>query len=222
MRIHQNPVADEPEIPDAAPEPRLPAIQRSDVPRPPLFYEDLLVAGLQLGATIQAQQSQFLAQGGGLIGLAPPAPNQPQGEPDPELPGAGEPPSEQETTEPTAVESDTETLQFNEERDGHDYPETTDTDPYEEAENPESSQAEAEPAPDIDHIDIADSSYEEEEAEVITDQSPQKDETPKATAAGESQEPIMIEEEEEQNQVSQLPQRARVVHLLDQLETGLN
>ena len=90
VRTHQKPVAQEP---------RIPASQRLEVPIPPSFHEDLFMAAFQMGAAVQAQQTQFLAQAGGFnIGTPPPAPNQPQGEPDPEQPGAGEPPSEQGTT----------------------------------------------------------------------------------------------------------------------------
>ena len=111
MRTHQNPVAQEP---------RIPASQRPEVPIPPSFQEDLFVAAFQMGAAVQAQQAQFLAQAGGFnFGAPPPAPNQPQGEPDPELPGAGEPPSEQDTitgAETIDDDSDAETLRFNEGR----------------------------------------------------------------------------------------------------------
>ena len=164
-----------------AQEPRIPASQRPEVPLPPSFHEDLFMTAFQMGAAVQAQQAQFLAQAGGFnIGTPPPAPNQPQGAPEPEQPGAGEPPSEQDTA--TGVEtidddSDAETLRFNEGEDRSDYPENTDTDPYEDAENPTGSQAEAEQAPDIEHIDIDDSRDEEGEAEVIPEQ-PQSDLTP--------------------------------------------
>ena len=193
VRTHQNPVAQEP---------RIPAGQRPEVPIPPSFHEDLFMAAFQMGAAVQAQQAQFLAQAGGFnIGTPPPAPNQPQGEPDPEQPGAGEPPSEQDTTtgaETTDDDSDAETLSFNEGEDRSDYPENTDTDPYEDAENPTGSQAEAEQAPDIEHIDIDDSHNEEAESEVIPEQPSQGDETPKAAveaAAGVPPEPITTEKE---------------------------
>ena len=95
IRGEQNPVAQEPRIPPVAQEARLPAIQRPEVPPPPSFYENLLMAGFQMGAVIQAQQDQFYAQAGALNMRPPPqVPTQPQGEPDPELPGAGEPPSD--------------------------------------------------------------------------------------------------------------------------------
>ena len=71
-----------------------------------------------MGAAVQAQQAQFMAQAGGFnLGTSPPATNQPQGEPDPELPGAGEPSSEQPTEAGTEViedDSDAETLRLNE------------------------------------------------------------------------------------------------------------
>ena len=161
VRTHQNPVAQEP---------RIPVSQRPEGPIPPSFHEDLFMAAFQMGAAVQAQQAQFLAQAGGFnMGTPPPAPNQPQGEPDPEQPGAGEPPSEQDTTtgaETIDDDSDAETLRVNEGEDRSDYPENTDSDPYEDAENPTGSQAEAEQAPDIQQIEIDDSHDEEGESDL--------------------------------------------------------
>ena len=88
VRVHQNPVVQEP---------RIPASQRPEVPTPPVFREEeAFRVGFQMGVAIQAQQAendQLRAQLSGLLGPPPPARNQPPEEPDPELPGAGEPPS---------------------------------------------------------------------------------------------------------------------------------
>ena len=65
---------------------------------------------------------------------------QPQGEPEPEMPGGGTDPSESD-------ESD-------DREDGSEHPDHTDTDPYE---DPASSQAEVEISPDLECIDIDDS-----------------------------------------------------------------
>ena len=162
VRVHQNPVAQEP---------RIPANQRPEVPIPPAFREDeAFIAGIQIGVVIQAQQEEnerLRAQ------LA--ARNRPPEEPDPELPGAGEPPSEQtteaESTEVVDDDSD-ETLGFNETQDGADYPDTTDNDPYEEeeglepdTEDPEGSQAEVRVDPDIISIDVDESPEEAKESD---------------------------------------------------------
>ena len=191
VRTHQNPVAQEP---------RIPASQRPDVPIPPSFHEDLLIAAFQMGAVVQAQQSQFLAQAGGFnFGAPPPAPNQPQGEPDPEQPGAGEPPSEQATEAGSEVigdDSDAETLRFNEGEDRSEYPDNTDNDPYEDAENPEGSQADAGTDPNITQIDI-DESPDEAQESVVPEQPSQSDETPKAATEAAAEAPpesIVIKE----------------------------
>ena len=184
VRTHQNPVAQEP---------RIPARQRPEVPVPPLFHEDIFMAGFQMGAAVQAQQSQFMAQSGGFnFGTPPPAPNQPQGEPDPELPGAGEPSSEQPTEAGSEViedDSDAETLRLNEGEDRSEYPDNTENDSYEdaehpegsepEAENPEGSQADVRTDPDIMRIDI-DESPDEAQEHAVPEQSSQSDKTPRA------------------------------------------
>ena len=121
-----------------------------------------------MGAAVQARQAQFLAQAGEFnSGAPPPAQNQPQGEPDPEQPGAGEPPSEQATEAGSEViedDSDAETLRFNEGEDRSEYPDNTDNGPYEDAENPEGSQADAGTDPDITQIDIDESPGEAQES----------------------------------------------------------
>ena len=205
VRVHQNPVAHEP---------RIPASQRPEVPMPPLFNEEIFMAGFQMGAAVQAQQAQFMAQAGGFdYGTPPPAPNQPQGEPDPELPGAGEPSSEQPTEAGTEViedDSDAETLRFNEGEDRSDNPDNTENDPYEDAdhpeasepdvENPEGSQADVGTHPDITHIDI-DESHDEEQEPVAPEQSSQGDKTPRAAteaAAEAPSESIMTKEKKSQ------------------------
>ena len=186
VRAHQNPVAQEP---------RIPAHQRPEVPIPPMFRDDqVLLAGIQIGAVLQAQQeeNQMLREHlSGMIGLPPPQRNQPPDEPDPELPGAGEPPSEQPTdaTSTDLVEDDSEeTLDFNEAEGRSDNPETTDNDPYEqqedvesEAEEPADSQADVRADPDVTHIDIDDSSEEAKESETPKQPS-QGEETPKLAA----------------------------------------
>ena len=130
IRAEQNPVAQEPRDPERTQESRIPARLRPEVPLPPSLYEDLLMTGIQMGVAMQAQQTQFLEQAhapniGGLF----PAPPQPQGEPEPEQSGAGESPSERATAT-NGEESDAETLQLNDEGEGSDYPNHTDTDPY--------------------------------------------------------------------------------------------
>ena len=181
-----------------AQEPRIPASQRPEVPIPPAFREDdIFLAGFQMGAVVQAQQAQFIAQLGGFnFGPPPPAPNRPPEEPDPELPGAGEPPSEQPTeagsTEVIDDDSDAETLQFHEAEDRSDHPENTENDPYEDAEqqeglepetdDPEGSQAEARADPDVTHIDIDESPDEAQEPDG-PEQPSQSEETPETVAS---------------------------------------
>ena len=193
VRVHENPVAQEP---------RIPASQRPEVPLPPAFHEDeIFLAGFQMGAAVQAQQDQvqaqhahIIAQLGGLnFGPPPLAANRPPEEPDPELPGAGEPPSEPPTeagsTQVIDDDSDAETLGFNETEDRSDHPDNTDNDPYEEAEHPEGSepdtvipegsQADARIDPDITHIDIDDLPDEAQEPDA-PEQPSQGEETPEA------------------------------------------
>ena len=127
---------------------------RANVPPPPEFYEELVIAAMQAGAAIQAQQTQFMGSGGNIGGMMiPHEPNQPQGEPEPELPGAGEPSEAEDVNRTSGRDSDGETLHL-EQGDGSDYPDHTDTDPYE---DPTSSQAEVEPSPDVEHIEVEDS-----------------------------------------------------------------
>ena len=210
VRVHQNPVAQEP---------RIPANQRPEVPMPPAFREDeVFLVGFQMGAAIQAQQEEnerLRAQLGGLIGYPPPARNQPPEEPDPELPGAGEPPSEPPTeagsTEVIDDDSDAETLGFNETEDRSDHPDNTDNDPYEEqnsqglepgTEDPEGSQAEVRADPDITRIDIDESPEEAKESDT-PEQPSQGEETPQtaidATVASPSE---SVETKEKKSQPS--------------------
>ena len=51
VRAHQNPVVQEPEIPAVAQGPRLPAIQRPEVPPPPSFYEDFTYGRIPYGCS---------------------------------------------------------------------------------------------------------------------------------------------------------------------------
>ena len=188
VRVHENPVAQEP---------RIPASQRPEVPMPPAFREEeVFITGLQMGALLQAQQEEndrLRAQ------LA--ARNQPPEEPDPELPGAGEPSSEPPTEAGSAEviddDSDAETLGFNETEDRADHPDTTDNDPYEEEEglepdtdDPEGSQAEVRADPDITSVDIDESPEEAKESDT-PEQPSQGEETPQtasdATAASPSE-----------------------------------
>ena len=175
VRVHMNPVSQEP---------RIPASQRPEVPVPPAFREnEVFLAGVQFGAVIQAQQEEnerLRAQIGGLIGHPPPARNQPPGELDFEVPGAGEPPSRQPTdvgsTELIDDDSDAETLGFNEAEDRSNHPENTDHDPYEDAEeqedlepetdDPDGSRAEVRAEPDIMYVDVDDSPKEAKEQDV--------------------------------------------------------
>ena len=90
MRVHQNPVA---------PEPRVPASQRPEVPIPPAFREDeAFMAGIQVGLALHAQQEENVQLRAQLAAI-----DRPPQEPEPELPGAGEPSSEP-TTEAGSVE----------------------------------------------------------------------------------------------------------------------
>ena len=185
-----------------AQEPRIPASQRPEVPIPPMFREDeVLLAGIQIGVALQAQQEENLMLRehlGGMVGLPPPRRNQPPDEPDPELPGAGEPPSEQPTdaTSTELVEDDSEeTLDFNEAEERSDNPETTDNDPYEqqeevesETEEPANSQADVRADPDVTQIDIDDSSEEVKESET-PEQPSQGEETPKLAAEATTESP---------------------------------
>ena len=144
---------------------------RPDVPPPPLFFEEVFMAGVQAGAAIQSAQHIHLTGDGGSIGRAsfPREENQPQGAPEPELPGASDPSESEQTSREIGGESDGETLQLNPE-DGSDYPDHTDTDPYE---DPTSSQAEVEPSPDVEQIDIDDSPDESQAAQESEDTSEQ-------------------------------------------------
>ena len=178
---------------------------------PPVFREEeAFLAGFQMGAAVQAQQAavqaqqaQFIAQLGGLnFGPPPPARNQPREEPDPELPGAGEPPSEPPTeagsTEIIDDDSDAETLRFNEGEDRSDPPENTENDPYEDAEqldgleaeeeNPEGSQADVRADPDIAHVDVDESPRDAKEPSV-PEQSSQSDQVPKAASEAATEAP---------------------------------
>ena len=190
--INQNPVAQEP---------RIPARQRPEVPTPPMFREDeVLLAGIQLGIALQAHpdENQILReQLGGMIGIPPPRRNQPPDEPDPELPGASDTPSEWTEDRPTdatsteLIEDDSEeTLDFHEAEEGSDNPQTTDNDPYEDAaqsdeeeelgdENPEGSQAEVRAEPDLIHVDVDESPEEAKESET-PEQPSQGKETPRS------------------------------------------
>ena len=140
--------------------------------------------------------------------------DRPPEEPDPELPGAGEPPSEPPTEAGSAEviddDSDAETLGFNEMDDGAVHPDQTDNDPYEEAEqsdeeelgteDPEGSQAEARAEPDVTHVDIDESSEEAKEADT-PEQPSQGEETPRTaidatvaspTESGEAKERVSV------------------------------
>ena len=63
---------------------------RTDIPTPPLFIDEVFMAGVQAGAAIQSAQNMHWMGDGGNIGRASSQreENQPQGEPEPELPGA--------------------------------------------------------------------------------------------------------------------------------------
>ena len=200
VRVHQNPVAQEP---------RIPASQRPEVPIPPMFREDeVLLAGIQIGVALQAQQEEnhmLREHLGGMVGLPPPRRDQPPDEPDPELPGASEPPSEQPTdaTSTELVDDDSEeTLDFNEAEERSDNPEITDNDPYEqqedeesETEEPADSQADVRADPDVTQIDIDDSSEEVKESET-PEQPSQGEETPKLAAEATESPPESVEAKE--------------------------
>ena len=193
VRVNQNPVAQEP---------RIPAQQRPEIPLPPAFREDqVFLAGIQIGVALQAQQeeNQILRENlGGLVGFPPPRRNQPPEEPDPELPGAGEPPSEQPTDEASmeAIEDDSEeTLDFQVAEERSDDPENTENDPYEqqeemesETEDPADSQAEVRADPDVTQIDIDDSSEEAKESDAPKQPS-QGEETPGTAADATTESP---------------------------------
>ena len=157
---------------------------RSDVPPPPLFYEDAFRAGFQVGAAIQAQQAQFLDNEYNTGEFLPPRETtQPQGEPEPETPGGGTDPSDSDGSD--------------DQGDGSDHPEHTDTDPYE---DPTSSQAEVEPAPDLECIDVEDSpdeSQHTQKEEETPAQTPREVDAPQPAteaASSASLEPIVVEQ----------------------------
>ena len=111
------------------------------IPTPPTLIEEAFEAGVQAGMALQAQQAQRdrlyeeLDYDFGIPMV--PRPPLPQGEPEPEMPGGGTDPSESDDT--------------GDQGDGSEYPDHTDTDPY------ESSQAEVEQTPDLECIDIGES-----------------------------------------------------------------
>ena len=193
VRVNQNPVAQEP---------RIPAQHRPEIPIPPAFREDeAFLAGIQIGVALQAQQEENLILRenlSGIVGFPPPRRNQPPEEPDPELPGAGEPPSEQPTDEASTevIEDDSEeTLDFHDAEEGSDNPENTENDPYEqqeemesETEDPADSQAEVRADPDVTHIDIDDSSEESKESDAPKQSSP-GEETPRTAADAATESP---------------------------------
>ena len=185
VRVHQNPVAQEP---------RIPANQRPGVPIPPAFREDeVFMVGIQVGLALQAQQEENVQLRAQLA-----ARDRPPEEPDPELPGAGEPPSEQPTDEASTelIEDDSEeTLDFNEAEERSDDPGNTDNDPYEqqedaesETEEPDDSQAEVRAVPDVTHIDIDESSEEAKESET-PEQPSQGEETPRTAIEATAESP---------------------------------
>ena len=135
-----------------------------------------------------------------------------------DLPGAGEPLSEQPTEAGSEViedDSDAETLRLNEGEDRSEYPDNTDNDPYEDAEhpegsepdteNPEGSQADVRADPDITHIDI-DESPDEAQEPVVPEQPSQSEETPNAaTEAAVEPPPESIEIKEKKSHPSKPP-----------------
>ena len=201
VRVHQNPVAQEP---------RIPASQRPEVPMPPTFREgDAFTAGLQMGMALQAQQDENDRLRARLA-----ARDRPPQEPEPELPGAGEPLSEQPTdaTSTELVEDDSEeTLDFHETEERSDNPETTDNDPYEqqeevesETEDPANSQADVRADPDVTQIDIDDSSEEVKESET-PEQPSQGEETPRLAAEAATESPPEAVEDKEKVPVPSKP-----------------
>ena len=115
------------------------------IPTPPTFIEDAFEAGVQAGIALHAQQAQQerlyeeldFDFGAPMVRYGAP---RSRGEPDPEEPGGGTDPSESDDT--------------GNQGDGSEYPDHTDTDPY------ESSQADVEQTPDIECIDESpDESY---------------------------------------------------------------
>ena len=213
VRVHLNP---------AAQEPRIPAIQRPEVPMPPTFREssntdrlvelepgDAFTRGLQMGMALQAQQDENDRLRARLA-----ARDRPPQEPEPELPGAGEPPSEQPTdaTSTELIDDDSEeTLNFNETEERSDNPEITDNDPYEqqeevesETEDPANSQADVRADPDVTYIDIDDSSEEAKESET-PEQPSQGEETPKLAAEAATESPPEAVEAKEKVPVPSKP-----------------
>ena len=171
---------------------------RTNIPPPPEFYEEVFIAGVRAGAAVRSSQNiQLLSDGDDTDRVSTPREaNQPQGEPEPEMPGRTDPSESEQTSRTNGGESDVETLQFNQE-DGSNYPDHTDTDPYE---DPTDSHADVEQRADIEQIEVEDSLDESTAVEgpvVIPEPASTIIETPPAateTASAASQEPIIIEE----------------------------
>ena len=122
---------------------------RSAVPPPPPFYEAVFMAGGRAGATIRSSQPiQILSDGDDDDQASTPrAVNQPQGEPEPELPGGTEPSESDITSRTNEGETD-------DHDDEYESPEHTDTDPYK---DPTDSQADVEQTADTEQVTIVDS-----------------------------------------------------------------
>ena len=116
--------------------------RRPNIPTPPQFHDTLYV-----GALIRPPQDTHLCSDGDDTDRAstPREINQPQGEPEPEMPGGTEP----SDSEPTSRQTETD----NQDEEG-DSPDHTDTDPYG---DPTESQADVEQEPDTEGVVLIDS-----------------------------------------------------------------
>ena len=162
------------------------------IPTPPTFIEEAFEAGVQAGIALHAQQTQQerlyeeldFDFGAPMVTYGAP---RSRGEPDPEEPGGGTDPSESDDT--------------GNQGDGSEYPDHTDTDPY------ESSQAEVEQSPDIECIDIDEPPEESYYAQRKEKTSTQDDAPQAATESVPSAtpEPIIVDENKPEQPTTRAP-----------------
>ena len=165
-----------------------PGRERPLVPPPPQFYDGIYVA-----TTLRPPQAiQLLSDGDDTDQVSTPREvNQPQGEPEPEMPGGTEPSESDRTSRLPEGET-------GDQNDEEESPDHTDTDPYG---DPIHSQADVEQTPDTEQVVLVDSPDEspvEREAVVNPEPASISQETPPATttevASGVSQETISTDE----------------------------
>ena len=123
---------------------------QTDMPPPPPFYEAVFKAGVRAGAAVRSSHPIQIFSDGEDDDYDPSTPResrQPQGEPEPEMPGRSEPSESDQTSRPNEGESD--------DRDNEgESPEHTDTDPYG---DPTESQADVEVTAHTEEVTIVDS-----------------------------------------------------------------